>query len=166
MSRVWSGSSALLRPPPVWKTGALLTELDPDLVPSSGNDPEPPAFQASAQTFYATTAETGASGGDRTQPFRFTKAARRHATAALVRVNGVEPIVGLGPQRSQRCAFASFATLAYSGAEGGSRTHMSLGPRRSERRASAIFATSASGGVRGARTRNLSCAIAALSRLS
>ena len=47
------------------------------MAPPSGNDPEPLAFQASAQTFYATTARAGAAGGDRTRLFRFTKAARK-----------------------------------------------------------------------------------------
>ena len=53
------------------------------MVPPSGNDPEPLAFRASAQTFYATTAETGAAGGDRTQPFRFTTAALEIADSRL-----------------------------------------------------------------------------------
>ena len=30
--------------------------LTPDMVPPSGNDPEPPVFQTGAQTIYATTA--------------------------------------------------------------------------------------------------------------
>ena len=157
----------MLRPPPVWKTGALLNELDPDLVPSSGNDPEPPGFQPGAQTIYAITAAWSRRWGS-------------NPTLPLYHSGAQTCYSGIGAddrscicttsrsQTPRACASACSATSASDGADhrsctctGAHHAHWLLGPARL-----LVPPDPHDGGARGARTRNLSCAIAALSHLS
>jgi hypothetical protein len=137
MSRVWSGQRDLNAHLLLGRKIRCRLRHTPILVPSSGNDPEPPGFQPGAQTIYATTADWSRRwGSNPTLPLYQSGAQTTTLQRHLIPKTGVEPAHPRGYQPLKLARLPSSATWG-SGPGDRDRTCTALRPQRSERCASA-----------------------------